>query len=95
METKQEILSQTRALIGAPDMINGPGSKEPKGYLIAIVGRFDLGIDTLLPKPLLAEAIARAAGIGWGTACWSSGSTVTHLGLARVRDAVQILLERP
>ena len=95
METKQEILSGTLALIGAPGMENGPGSKEPKGYLIAIVGRFNLGIDTRLPKPGLAEAIARAAGVGWDAACWSSGSTVTHLGLTRMRDTVQILLGRP
>lgn len=95
METKQEILSETLALIGAPDMENGPGSKEPKGYLIAIVDRFTLGINTRLPKPQLAEAIARAAGVGWDTACWSSGSTVTHLGLTRMRVAVHILLGRP
>ena len=79
-----------RALgVGAPPM--STGSTEPKVILVHVNDVLGLGLDERLSKPRFAEAICTAALVPWDASCWSTGSTITSVGLARVLRAVNIL----
>ena len=64
------------------------GSTEPKELFILINELLGLAIPGNLQKPDVAQQIVELSGGTWTTDCESSGGTVTHLGLEKVRDAV-------
>ena len=104
---KQESLDALTELLGLEPMLVGdPGSSIPSELFYAIGRTF--GIELNGQMPLMGEAIARAAGLDWpysidlpaAERCDSretpsgGGSTVTRLGMVRLREAVEILLQR-
>ena len=67
------------------------GSTEPKKLFELVSDALGLDLDPGLTKPRLAGGICESAGLEWDSACWSSGGTVTVVGLRRVLDAVSLL----
>jgi len=94
VETKQDVVTDIARLIGRPPRPLGPGSKELKRVLIDVVEALSLPIDLRQSKPVIASAIVRTAGLRWTPDSDSrrspsgGGSTITRLGLQRLRNAV-------
>ena len=65
----------------------GPGSKERKSVLINLAQGFALNVNEQLSKPELGEQIALAFGTTWDSSCWSTGHTITLVGLNRLLEA--------
>lgn len=99
--TTQDWLNEIAGLVGRPARTVRRGGTEPKEVLLDIVNALALPIDTDLPKPQLAAAIARAGGENWDRSCDSDatpsggGGTITNVGLDRVLRAVRVLAARP
>lgn len=93
---KADIIRAIARTINRPDRGLGPGSKERKQTLIDICERFALDADVTLNKPLLARVVAERAGLGgrWTADCWSSGQTITTMGLEVIHEAASRLRSR-
>lgn len=99
MPTKQEFIDEIAARLGLPGYrVGDPGSSIPKGFFTDLVAKLGLGINPSLTMPELGRAIVESAGLDWDAGCDSThtpsggGSTVTAVGLERVRDAVERLM---
>jgi len=91
---KQTLLDHVGQVLGTGPYPLGPGSKEHKLVLTDAVDRLDLELDTTASKPRLCGAIVKLGQGKWDNSCWSTGSTITEIGLERFRDAVVVLVER-
>jgi len=93
--TKQEALNRLCLILDAEPMELSRGSTIPAEIFYLAARR--VGIDPARSMPEIGEAIARAAGLEWGTDCDSrhtpsrGGSTVTLVGMNRLIDALEIL----
>ena len=89
---KLEAVNRISALThsGAEDL--GPGSKERKSVLTNLVVGLGLDLDTSLNKVELGAAIAHRFGVAWGDNAWSTGQTVTLVGLNNVLAGAERLL---
>lgn len=93
----QDWLDEIARLIDRPARGTSRGGTEPKAVLTDIVDALGLDIDPSLPKPKLAEAIARRGGQPWDSTCDSEstpsggGGTITNEGLDRVLRSVRNL----
>ncbi len=67
----------------------GPGSKEKKAVLEDVADALSLSVDLEQPKPELASSITRALGENWDKTCWSTGQTITLVGLNRVLQGAE------
>ena len=65
----------------------GPGSKERKSVLINLARGLGLEVNERASKPELGEQIARQVGAVWDASCWSTGQTITLVGLNRLLEA--------
>jgi len=75
------------ALGGVPNEPLGPGSKEKRSALESL-GRFlDLDLTDTSRKIECGRRIAEELGVDWDAACWSTGDTITLVGLNRLIDA--------
>jgi hypothetical protein len=92
--SKEDLIVEISALLEIPAMKVSTGSTEPKELFIAISDVLGLSVSSKLTKPEMAQQIVEFAGGVWTTDCESSGGTVTHLGLERVRDAVSFFTKR-
>ena len=90
-QTKADLVAKIAAQLGVITPPMSTGSTEPKAILMLVSETLGLALDVRQSKPELAEAICGSAGIDWDASCWSSGSTVTAEGLARVLQAVTLL----
>lgn len=81
---KLEAVTRLSALTGSPPETLGPGSKERKSALINLAKGLGLRVDTSLPKPRLGREISMRLGIPWTADCWSTGDTITLIGLNRL-----------
>ncbi len=94
METKQDVIDQIASLLGTPRRLVSTGSSEPKQIFVDIIDKLELGLDSSASKPELGQRIAHALGEQWDERCDSratesgGGSTVTLIGLQRLRDGV-------
>jgi hypothetical protein len=94
-ETKQDVLDDICRLLRIPAQPVGVGSSLPSGVFMALKSRFDLAGHSM---PEIAEAAALRAGLRWDAECDSrgtlsgGGSTVTLVGLQRVREALKLLV---
>ena len=86
--SKEELIKEISDLLGVPPFKVSTGSTEPKDLFIVISDLLGLAISTKLQKPEMARQIVELSGGNWGSDCESTGGTITHLGLERVRDAV-------
>jgi len=99
-ETKQDVLNDIAMMIGRRPYPVSVGSTELKAALTDINEALRLGLDPDVSKPELAEAIARRAELAWDLDCDSrhtpsgGGSTITLVGLQRLREAVRKLKHR-
>lgn len=93
-ESKAEAVARLYALAGARAEPLGPGSTEKKSVLVALAHSLNLPVNTKSTKPTLAEAIAEHLGARWPRQAWSSGSTITLLGLNTLLEAASDELSR-
>ena len=92
--SKEDLIVEISVLLEIPPMKVSTGSTEPKELFIAISDVLGLRVSTKWTKPEMAQQIVELSGGVWTTDCESSGGTVTHLGLERVRDAVSFFTKR-
>ena len=86
--SKQDLIADISSMLGIPAPKVSTGSTEPKELFILVNDLLGLAIPTNLQKPDMAQQIVEFSGGTWTADCESSGGTVTHLGLEKVRDAV-------
>lgn len=92
--SKEDLIVEISVLLEIPPMKVSTGSTEPKELFVVISEVLGLGISSKLTKPEMARQIVEFAGEFWSTECESSGGTVTHLGLEKVRDAVSFFTKQ-
>jgi hypothetical protein len=92
--SKLEAVSRISALTDAPAETLGPGSKERKSALVNLASGLGLTIDARKNKPEVGAQIASALGATWDGGCWSTGQTITLIGLNRLLEAGQREVER-
>jgi hypothetical protein len=86
--SKEDLIADISSMLGIPAPKVSTGSTEPKELFILVNDLLGLAIPTNLQKPDMAQQIVELSGGTWTADCESSGGTVTHLGLEKVRDAV-------
>lgn len=86
--SKEALIQEISIMLGMPSPKVSTGSTEPKELFVLISELLGLAIPGNLQKPDMAQQIVELSGGTWSAECESTGGTVTHLGLERVRDAV-------
>jgi hypothetical protein len=94
---KAQMVSEIANLVGIPDPGAGVGSSVHKALFDGVCARF--GIASTGTMPDQAQAIVEAAGLSYDPDEFDSrntpsggGSTVTRAGLAKIHEAVVVLL---
>ena len=96
-ETKQEIIDQISEQLGIGPFRVGMGSSEPAEFFHQVARALGIDITGATSKPEIAQRIAKFGGVPWDSTCDSrsttsgGGSTVTNIGLRRIRDAVTLI----
>lgn len=86
---KLEAVNRISALVrGGPEEL-GPGSKERKRVLEKVVDFFELPADKSKDKVALGRAVVEALGGSWSSDCYSTGYTITLVGLDLVLELSQ------
>ncbi|RYG13418.1 MAG: hypothetical protein EON92_05550 [Burkholderiales bacterium] len=83
-QDKLEAVTRLSALTGSPPETLGPGSKERKSLLVNLALGLTISVDTTADKPEVARQIAARLGMAWTPDCWSTGQTITLVGLNRL-----------
>ena len=91
--TKFEAVNKISMLTGSGPETLGPGSKERKSVLINLHQGLGLGDATGQPKIELGGKIAKRLGVAWDKRCYSTGETITLVGLNRLLAAATVELE--
>ena len=86
--SKEDLIIEISSMLGITPPKVSTGSTEPKELFILINQLLGLAISDNLQKPDIAQQIVELSGGIWTPECESTGGTVTHLGLEKVRDAV-------
>ena len=89
---KVEIANEITDLLLVERVHFSTGSTEPKELFLLIVEALGLGIESSLPKPILARRIVESAGLDWLPDHESTGGTVTLKGLEVVKSSVEYYL---
>jgi len=89
-EEKEDVLREVARVTRTRFLPFGPGSKEKKASLVSAANALGVAI-TRGTKQDYAEAIVQAGRQRWDKSCWSTGDTVTCIGLERVRAAAVLL----
>ncbi|QCW51016.1 DNA cytosine methyltransferase [Nocardioides dongxiaopingii] len=93
--SKIEAVTRIARLTSAPPEWLGPGSKEHKSVLLNLA-------DALLPearldrssKTRLGRSIAEALDVGWNDTCYSTGETISLIGLNTILAGAERRLDR-
>ena len=87
---KLEAVNRISALVDGPAEKLGPGSKEGKSFLLSVASALDVDEGTeRRTKPELAGALVEQLGGRWTDHCWSTGSTITLVGLNTLLKALE------
>jgi hypothetical protein len=89
---KIEIANEITDLLRVDRVHFSTGSTEPKELFLLIVESLGLGIESNLPKPVIARRIVESAGLAWLPDHESTGGTVTFKGLEVVKSSVEYYL---
>lgn len=87
--SKLEAVTRLSAVTRSGPESLGPGSKERKSTLTNLARGLHLLVDHNLAKPAFGAALARQLDVTWTAACWSSGQTITLLGLNRLLEGAE------
>ena len=87
--SKLEAVSRISATTHSPPETLGPGSKERKSVLVNLAAGLHISVNTKADKPGLGEQIARSLHVGWDTECWSTGQTITLVGLNQLLEGAE------
>lgn len=91
---KLEAVNRISALVrGGPEEL-GPGSKERKRVLEKVVDFLDLPVDKSRNKIELGRSVVEALGGTWTASCYSTGYTITLVGLDLVLLLAQAEVNR-
>lgn len=101
-ETKQQIIDEVCSILSLGKVLVGAGSTEPAEFFRDVAAKLDVETVGALTKPDLGRRIVEHFGLEWDDACDSrsshsgGGSTVTSVGLQRIREAARAsLVSRP
>jgi hypothetical protein len=86
--SKEELILEIALMLEIPSPKLSTGSTEPKELFMLINDLLGLAIPSNIQKPDMAKQIVELSGGTWTLDSESTGGTVTHLGLQKVRDAV-------
>ena len=89
---KTEVAKQITDLLKLEPVHFSTGSTEPKELFLKIADSLGLGIDSILPKPVMARRIVESSGQSWVPDFESTGGTVTLKGLQAVKSSVEYYL---
>jgi len=89
---KSKVANEITELLRLEPVHFSSGSTEPKELFLSIADSLGLGIDPILPKPVIARRIVESSGQTWLTDYESSGGTVTLKGLQAVKTSVEYYL---
>jgi hypothetical protein len=89
---KTEVANQITDLLRLDPVHFSTGSTEPKELFLRIADSLGLGIDSILPKPVMARRIVESSGQLWVPDYESTGGTVTLKGLQAVQSSVEYFL---
>ena len=93
-QSKLEAVTRISALTRSGPESLGPGSKERKSTLVNLARGLHLLVDQNLTKPEYCATLARQLDVEWTTACWSSGHTITLMGLNRLLEGAEAYARR-
>jgi hypothetical protein len=82
--SKLEAVTRIAGATGAPPEDLGPGSKERRSVLVNLGQAIGLSFDSHGGKPELGAVIASRLEADWDPTCWSTGHTITLIGLNRL-----------
>jgi hypothetical protein len=91
--SKEDLIQEISDMLDVPPFKISTGSTEPKELFIVINDLLGLAIPSNLQKPEMARQIVELSGGTWSFDCESTGGTVTHMGLQKVRDAVSFFTD--
>jgi len=94
-DNKLEAVIRISSLTDSGPQELGPGSKERKSVLINLARGLGLEVDERASKPELGEQIARQMGAVWDATCWSTGQTITLVGLNRLLEGAWRRVRNP
>jgi hypothetical protein len=92
--SKLEAVTRISALTGSPPETLGPGSKERRSALANLADGLELSVDPQANKPELGAQICADLGVSWDDSCWSTGHTITLVGLNRLLKGAERRLAR-
>lgn len=89
MDTKQDVILRTCALLKIPVFAVSAGSTEPREFLLAVADQLGLlSLTEGLDKPGIGKLILESAGQPWLPDYDSRGSTITKDGLCAIEQVV-------
>lgn len=92
--SKAEAVARMYLLAGRPPEPLGPGSKEKKSAFVALGAALGIDLEQVAGKTECGRMIADRVGTAWDASCFSSGDTVTSVGISRLVDgAVRHLVQ--
>lgn len=91
--SKLELVNKISALTHSGPETLGPGSKERKSVLNNLHMGLGFGDPPSVSKSELGGRIARRLGVPWERDCYSTGETLTKIGLSRLYDGAVLHLK--
>ncbi|WP_062308016.1 DUF262 domain-containing protein [Demequina subtropica] len=92
---KAEAVARMYHLGGKPVQPLGPGGKEKRSALEALASAVDIDVTGTPGKAECGRHLADAVRVAWNEECYSTGGTITLLGLNRLVDGVvEVLVAR-
>ena len=98
--TKQEIIDEICGLLGIGPFTVGIGSTEPAQFFLDLGECLAVDLEGVSSKPEIGRRIVESFGLTWDETCDSTsstsggGSTVTTLGIQRLKQAVVAYLSK-
>lgn len=89
VRTKTEATARMYELAGEPAQPLGPGSKEKRSALEALGRVVGLDLSRAPSKIECGRLISARVDVVWGPDCYSTGDTITLVGMNRLLDAVE------
>lgn len=90
--SKLEAVNRISALTHSGPEQLGPGSKERKSVLVNLASGLKLDVDLAPRKDTLGAAIAARLDVPWSPRAWSTGQTITLIGLNALLAGAERLL---
>jgi hypothetical protein len=91
--SKLEAVTRISALTHSPPETLGPGSKEKRSVLANLAAGLGIDAPPKATKIDLGAKLAESLHVTWGPECWSTGQTITLIGLNRLLEGAEWRVE--